>query len=95
MNYDDIIHLPHPVSVRHGAMSNLDRAAQFAPFAALTGYDGVSAETARLTDFRLELTESAKQELNEKLRLLAESVLEKLEQITDKEFAELDFYPDF
>ena len=37
--YEDIIHLPHPISARHAAMSNLDRAAQFAPFAALTGYE--------------------------------------------------------
>ena len=64
MNYDDIIHLPHPVSTRHGAMSNLDRAAQFAPFAALTGYDAELAETARLTTPRIELTESEEDRLN-------------------------------
>ena len=64
MNYEDIIHLPHPVSARHAAMSKLDRAAQFAPFAALTGYDAELAETARLTTPRIELTESEEQLLN-------------------------------
>ena len=64
MNYDDIIHLPHPVSTRHPAMSNADRAAQFAPFAALTGYEAELAETARLTSAQIELTESEQQMLN-------------------------------
>ena len=64
MNYEDIIHLPHPVSTRHAAMSKLDRAAQFAPFAALTGYDAELAETARLTTPRIELTESEEDRLN-------------------------------
>jgi hypothetical protein len=64
MNYDDIIHLPHPVSTRHAAMSNRDRAAQFAPFAALTGYEGELAETARLTTPRIELTENEEDRLN-------------------------------
>ena len=44
--YDDIIHLEHPTSKRHPRMSRLDRAAQFAPFAALTGFDGVIDKTA-------------------------------------------------
>ena len=65
MNYEDIIYLPHPVSARHGAISNADRAAQFAPFAALTGYDAELAETARLTAPRIELTDSEEQLLNE------------------------------
>lgn len=75
-DYEDIIHLPHPVSGRHGAMSNLDRAAQFAPFAALTGYDAELAETARLTDARIELTESEEQLLNEVYRHLQEHISE-------------------
>ncbi len=50
MNYDDIIHLPHHVSTKHPQMSLLDRAAQFSPFAALTGYESVIEETARLTE---------------------------------------------
>ena len=65
MDYEDIISLPHPVSARHPAMSRLDRAAQFAPFAALTGYDAELAETARLTDAQIELTEGELQRLNE------------------------------
>ncbi len=74
--YEDIIHLPHPVSIRHGAMSNADRAAQFAPFAALTGYDAELAETARLTSSRIELTESEQQLLNEIYCYLQAHILE-------------------
>ena len=69
-NYDDIIDLPHPTSKRHPPMPVADRAAQFAPFAALTGYEDAIEEAARLTDEQEELGEDAKQELNEKLRLL-------------------------
>ena len=65
--YDDMIHLSRPES-RHARMSAHDRAAQFSPFAALTGYDGVIAETARLTDRQLELDEGGKALLDEKLR---------------------------
>ena len=60
MNYDDIINLPHHVSERHPHMSVSDRAAQFAPFAALTGYGDVIKETARLTETRPELSEDEK-----------------------------------
>ena len=55
--YDDIINLPHHVSMNHPRMSMHDRAAQFAPFAALVGYDDAVAETARLTESRPELDE--------------------------------------
>jgi len=72
--YDDIIHLPRPVSEKRARMSMLDRGAQFSPFAALVGYDAAIAETARLTDFQLELTEGAKAALNDILRQIAESV---------------------
>ena len=48
--YEDIIHLPHHVSVRHPQMSRQDRAAQFAPFAALTGHKDAIRETERLTE---------------------------------------------
>ena len=48
-NYDDIIHLPHPEPKTHPRMSMLSRAAQFAPFAALTGFDEAIRKTARLT----------------------------------------------
>lgn len=75
--YDDIIHLSRPVSEKRAKMSMLDRGAQFSPFAALVGYDAAIAETARLTDFQLELTEGAKAALNEILQSLAETVRQK------------------
>ena len=56
MNYEDIIGLPHHVSQRHPHMPVSDRAAQFAPFAALTGYGDVIKETARQTEERPELS---------------------------------------
>ena len=69
--YDDIISLPHHVSMTHPHMPVADRAAQFAPFAALTGYGDVIDETARLTDARAELSEDRLAELDLKLRALA------------------------
>ena len=66
--YDDIIDLPHPTSQNHPRMSLHDRAAQFSPFAALTGYDAVLAETARLTQNPVFLTEESLEELNAQLR---------------------------
>lgn len=68
--YEDIIHLPRPVSRRHAPMAITDRAAQFAPFAALTGYDAAIRETARLTESAAVLDECAREALNEKLFLL-------------------------
>lgn len=53
--YDDIIDLPHHVSARHPRMALLDRAAQFSPFAALTGHDAAIRETARLAESRMEM----------------------------------------
>ncbi|MBR6800803.1 MAG: hypothetical protein IKM61_03535 [Eubacteriaceae bacterium] len=58
--YDDIINLPHPTSKKHPRMSRSDRAAQFAPFSALTGFSAAIDETARLTEERLELDEYEK-----------------------------------
>ena len=55
--YEDIIHLPHPDSPKHPRMSLHDRAAQFSPFAALTGHSAAIAETGRLTDQRVEMDE--------------------------------------
>lgn len=72
--YEDIIHLPHPISDRHARMTNYDRAAQFSPFAALTGFDAEISETARLTDAMAELTESRKEELNAILQRLLEQI---------------------
>lgn len=70
--YDDLLNLPHHTSAVQPAMLMQNRAAQFAPFAALVGYDALIRETARLTDQKVELDESVKAELNEKLRLLLE-----------------------
>lgn len=75
-SYDDIIHLPHHTSKTRPRMPVIDRAAQFSPFAALTGYDAVIQETARLTDRPAELDESRKAILNEKLQLLLETAAE-------------------
>ncbi len=69
--YDDIINLERPVSKRHPPMPIANRAAQFAPFAALTGYEAVIDEAARLTDRQIELDEDAKAEINRQLLALA------------------------
>lgn len=69
--YDDIIGLPHPVSQKHPQMPLRDRAAQFSPFAALTGYEDAVDETARLTDQRIELAEDARAALDAQLAELA------------------------
>ena len=68
--YDDIIHLPHHVSRNHPQMPLRDRAAQFAPFAALTGYEAAVEETARLTAERRELDPQEAEELNRRLATL-------------------------
>ena len=65
--YDDIIDHPHHVSRVHPPMSLLNRAAQFSPFAALTGYDDQIAEAARLTDRRVELTEAEAAQIGRRL----------------------------
>lgn len=67
--YADIINLPHHVSRKHPQMSMADRAAQFSPFAALTGHDAAITEAARLTDARPILDESVKQEISDLLQL--------------------------
>ena len=69
-SYDDIINLPHHVSDKHPHMSPLDRAAQFSPFAALTGHDAAIRETARLTEERVELDENSKEMLDMRLQLI-------------------------
>ena len=68
--YNDIIHLPHPTSAKHPRMPIQDRAAIFSPFAALTGHSAAIAETARLTDRRMELDEDTKMELDLKQQVL-------------------------
>ena len=72
--YDDIINLPHPVSTRHPQMSLTDRAAQFSPFAALTGHEAAIRETERLTDEWVELNEDRKELLDEQLQMIRESL---------------------
>ena len=68
--YRDIINLPHPISTERPRMSMENRAAQFSPFAALTGYEDSIRETARLTDARIELDECEKSALDAKLRII-------------------------
>ena len=72
--YDDIINLPHHVSATRPHMPLSDRAAQFMPFRALTGYGDAVEETARLTEERPELTEDEKALLDRKLQRLAEEI---------------------
>lgn len=78
-DYSDIINLPHPVSKRHPQMPMINRAAQFAPFAALTGYEAAIDETARLTDDKAELDEENQGHINEKLKLLRDNLAAKPE----------------
>lgn len=66
--YDDILDLPHPISKTHPQMPVADRAAQFAPFAALTGHGEAVRETARPTEKRIELDEDSKAVLDAKLQ---------------------------
>ena len=68
--YKDIINLPHHISKRHTPLSLVQRAAQFSPFAALTGYEEATDETSRLTEEKIELSEEDAKELNRKLQNL-------------------------
>lgn len=72
--YDDIIHLPRPISTTRAKMSPVDRAAQFSPFAALTGYDDAILETGRLTEHREEISECRHAELNDVLQQLLDQL---------------------
>lgn len=71
--YDDIINLPHPTSQKHPRMSLYDRAAQFSPFAALTGHDAAIKETARFTEEQMEQSEDLISRLNEKLQIISDN----------------------
>lgn len=86
--YDDIIYLQVPTSKKHPRMSLYDRAAQFSPFAALTGHEAAIEETARLTDGRMELDEDMKEQLNRKLQILWE------QKMTDTEVTFVYFVAD-
>lgn len=77
--YDDIINLPHPTSQRHPRMPVRDRAAIFSPFAALSGHGAAIAETARLTERRMELDEDSRAELDRKQAVLLEHMDEQPE----------------
>lgn len=77
--YDDIINLPHHVSTTRPHMTAIDRAAQFSPFAALTGHDAAIKETARLTDERVELDEYTKDALSDRLQIIADRIKEQPE----------------
>ena len=72
--YEDIINLPHHVSETRPRMPMKDRAAQFSPFAALTGYDSAIKETGRLTDAKIELGEEALSILNMKFQVLLDNL---------------------
>lgn len=75
-SYDDIINQPHHISQKRKKMSLYNRAAQFAPFAALTGYEQMVSETARLTDRHIELDEESIQQINQQLHMIMNSIPE-------------------
>ncbi len=77
--YRDMLYLPHKQSATRKHMSVHDRAAQFAPFAALTGYDSAIDETARFTEDRLPRSEADEELLNERVRFLSERIAEQPE----------------
>lgn len=77
--YDDILCLPHPTSAKHPRMPISDRAAIFSPFSALSGHAAAIAETARLTDRRVELDEDARAELDRRQAVLLEHIAEQPE----------------
>ena len=76
-NYEDIISLPHHTSKKYPRMSLDARSAQFAPYAALTGYDEVLAETARITNRRIEIDENLKTIIDSKLQIIRENIKNK------------------
>ncbi len=86
--YDDIIHLPHPTSEIHPRMSLYDRAAQFSPFAALTGYEDAIEETARQTERKIRLDEDEKAMLDQALLTIEKTKTE------DSEVSITYFIPD-
>ena len=77
--YDDILRLPHPTSAKNPRMPVSERAAIFSPFAALSGHAGAIAETARLTDQRIDLDEDTRAELDRRQAVLLEHIAEQPE----------------
>jgi len=88
--YEDIIHLPHHKAANRPHMSMYDRAAQFSPFAALSGFDGVIAETGRMTERKIELSESEKVLLDQKLTLIDDVIQDRF----NPEITVVYFVPD-
>ena len=82
--YRDIIFMPRPVSQRHRPMSQLNRAAQFAPFAALTGYEEAVKEEGRRTESRLELDEDRQNRLND--------IIMRLSECDDRPFLQVTYF---
>ena len=76
-NYEDIINLNHYNPKFHPRMSIYNRSAQFAPFAALTGYDEAVAEVSRLTDDKIELNDDLRNFIDMKLHIIEEHIKEK------------------
>ena len=74
--YDDMIHLPHHQSTKRAHMSLHDRAAQFAPFAALTGHEAAIEETARLTEDEITLDDTALADINDRLYEISQHLSE-------------------
>lgn len=77
--YEDIVDLPHHVSRKHPQPTMADRAARFAPFAAITGYEEMVLEEARITEERIDLDEGTLSILNEKLNMIQEFIDEEPE----------------
>lgn len=77
--YEDIINLPHHVSPKRSPMSMQDRAAQFSPFAALTGFEDAIVETGRITDTRIELGDELRELLDRKQRCLQKFIVDRPE----------------
>lgn len=73
-NYDDIIDMPHHVSLNRGRMSNIDRAAQFSSFEALTGHEEQIEEAARLTDGKLQLSPEETEALNSNMNYIIDNI---------------------
>jgi len=73
-NYDDIINMPHYVSKKRPQMPMENRAAQFAPFSALTGYSDKIKETSRIVDKKIDLSDEEKNTINEKILLLRDNI---------------------
>ncbi len=83
--YADIINMPHHISLNRPRMSDIDRAAQFSPFAALTGYDSTVAEAGRLTSKKCEISEDVKTILNEKMQMIRD-------YLDDKPFISVTYF---